>query len=38
MMVELADSVRSQVKYIEGLTYQSTLFPEPARKGEVINI
>jgi len=34
MIVELANTVSSRVENIEGSTYQSTLFPEPAATGE----
>jgi hypothetical protein len=34
MIVELAKEVRFQAKNIEGVTYQSTLFPEPAAEEE----
>jgi hypothetical protein len=34
MIVELAKAVRFYVNNIEGVTYQSTLFPAPAAEDE----
>jgi len=38
MMVELADALDSQDQNIDGLAYQSTLFPDPATKGMTISV
>ena len=37
MTVELADTLDSQDQNIDGLAYQSTLFPDPATKGTIIS-
>ena len=38
MMVELIEILDSQDQNIDRLTYQSTLFPDPATKGMTISI
>jgi len=38
IMVELANTLDSQDQYVDGLAYQSTLFPDPATKGMTISL